>query len=69
MTRIIAQGIIETSIKKGMTARQLALLSGLSLSTVYRLLNGSCLNPRVSTLVAISQALKIRLNELLADVN
>jgi transcriptional regulator with XRE-family HTH domain len=51
----------------GMTQQALAVAAGLSISAVTKLEQGQNEDPRVSTLLALAQALGVRVDDLLGD--
>ncbi len=64
----IAERIIELCEAKEITINRLAVLSGLTQSTVDGILKGRSKNPQLNTLLRISRGLGISLSELLNDI-
>ena len=64
----IAVRIEELCKERGISINRLALLSGLTQSTVDSILKGKSKNPQLATLIRISRGLDMTISEFLNDV-
>ena len=64
----IANRIKELCQERGIRINKLALLSGLTQSTVDSILRGKSKNPQLATLLKISEGLGISVSEFLDDI-
>ncbi|HWQ76982.1 MAG TPA: helix-turn-helix transcriptional regulator [Syntrophomonas sp.] len=64
----IAQRIAELCKEQGISINKLAVLSGLTQSTVDGILKGRSQNPKIATLMRISRGLNMTISEFLDDV-
>jgi len=64
----IANRIKELCQERGISINKLALLSGLTQSTVDSILRGKSKNPQLATLLKISEGLGISVSEFLDDI-
>ncbi|HCF48903.1 MAG TPA: XRE family transcriptional regulator [Syntrophomonas sp.] len=64
----IAIRIEELCKERGISINRLALLSGLTQSTVDSILKGKSKNPQLATLIRISRGLDMTISEFLNDV-
>ena len=55
--------------EKNLTNDSLSQLSGISLGTLNKLLSGATVDPKLSTLTALSRALEISLDEMLSSTS
>ena len=51
--------------KKGLTQRKLAKISGVSYNTIIKIERGGIPNPTIETVLKLSQALNIKIDDLL----
>ena len=65
--KAIAQRILELCKERGISINKLAVLSGLTQSTVDGILKGRSKNPQLATLLKISEGLGISVSEFLDD--
>ena len=64
----IAVRIEELCKERGISINRLALLSGLTQSTVDSILKGKSKNPQLTTLIRISRGLDMTISQFLDDV-
>lgn len=64
----VAQRIIELCEEREISINRLAVLSGLTQSTVDGILKGRSKNPKLITLIKISRGLEMTISEFLDDV-
>ncbi|MEN6460060.1 MAG: helix-turn-helix transcriptional regulator [Syntrophomonas sp.] len=64
----VAARIMDLCKEKGISINKLAVLSGLTQSTVDGILKGRSKNPQLATLLRISRGLDISIAEFLDDV-
>mgnify|MGYP000980195370 FL=1 len=64
----IAVRIEELCKERGISINRLALLSGLTQSTVDSILKGKSKNPQLATLIRISRGLDMTISQFLDDV-
>lgn len=65
----VAIRIEELCDERGISINRLALLSGLTQSTVDSILKGKSQNPQLATLIRISRGLDMSISEFLDDIN
>lgn len=63
----VAARIIDLCKEKGISINRLAVLSGLTQSTVDGILKGRSKNPQLATLIRISDGFEMTVSELLND--
>ncbi len=63
----VAQRIIELCEEREISINRLAVLSGLTQSTVDGILKGRSKNPKLATLIRISDGLSMTVSDLLND--
>jgi len=54
-------------IKRDLTQRELARLSGVSYNTIIKIERGGITNPKIETVVKLAKALKISIDSLIGD--
>ncbi len=67
LREILAERIMELCVAQGITINRLAVLSGLTQSTVDGILKGRSKNPQLATLIRISRGLDMTVSEFLDD--
>lgn len=60
----LGQFIETTAARRSMNLEQLSVESGVSLRTLYHLISGKTPDPRVSTIVALAEALDVPVSRL-----
>lgn len=63
----ISQRIINLCNERNISINKLAIISGLTQSTVQSIISGKSKNPKMLTLVRICDSLNIKLEEFFAD--
>lgn len=67
ISEAIAQRIINLCDSKNISINKLAIMSGLTQSTVQSIISGKSKNPKLLTIVRICDSLDIRLEEFFTD--
>ena len=63
----VAKGILDLCEEKSISINKLAIMSGLTQSTVQSIIGGKSKNPKLLTVVRICDSLNIKLEDFFAD--